>query len=309
MVLRPFRFGVVVWQRLTRAAWVERVRQFEDLGYSTLLMPDHFSEQLAPGPALAVAAEVTSQLRIASHVYANDFRHPALLAKEAATLDLLSDGRFEFGIGAGWLKSEYEQVNIPFDAPGVRVDRLFEAVDVIRGVWAEGAFSYDGEHYTIRDYEGRPKPVQQPHPPLFLGGGGRRLLSYAAREANIVGIAPTALPGGGLDARDVTAAAVERKLAWIREAAGERMDDLELSTLVYDISVTDQRRGRIEEMLGEWELTEAEIANSPYVFVGSVDQICDTLRERRERFGISYITLFEPNVEAFAPVVARLVGT
>lgn len=308
MGLKPFRFGVVVWQRSTRDEWVELARKMEAWGYSTLLVPDHFSDQLAPAPALLLAAEATSTLRVGSQVYDNDFRHPALLAKEAATLDRLTGGRFEFGIGAGWLKSEYDQVGISFDAPGTRVGRLEEAVQVIKRAWAEGPFDFSGQHYTISGYDGLPKPLTQPGPPLFIGGAGRRLLTLAGREADIVGITPRALREGGLDARDVTEAGVEQKIAWVREAAGERMESIELTTLVYEISITDDRAGRIEQLLDEWDLSREEIATSPYMFIGSVDEIVEQLQARRERLGISYITLFEPNAERFAPVVAHLAG-
>jgi probable F420-dependent oxidoreductase len=307
--VRPFRFGVVTAGAASRAEWVALARRAEALGYAILVAPDHFRNALATGPALLTAAEVTTTLRIGSLVFDNDFRHPTMLAKEAASLDVLSGGRFELGLGAGWMRSEYDTAGLAFDPPGLRVGRLEEAVRIVKGLFADPPLHFAGRFYRINGLDGLPKPVQRPHPPLVIGGGGRRLLSLAAREADIVGFAPRAkADGSGLDRSDITAAAVDDKVAWVREAAGDRFASLELNLLVQAVAVTDDRAAAIEPLMRRFETTAEVVESSPFVFVGSVDRISETLRERRERYGISYWVVFEASMEAFAPVVARLHG-
>jgi len=215
------------------AEWAENARRVEALGYDTLLLPDHFAPDLfAPIPALTAAALATTTLRVGTTVFDNDFRHPAMLAKEIATIDVLSDGRFEVGLGAGWKKEEYDQVGIPFDPPGTRVGRLEETVRVLKGLWADGPLTFTGQHYTIQALESFPKPVQRPHPPIFIGAGGKRLLSFAAQEADIIGIIAQALPAGGLDVASDSEARLAEQVRWIREAAGERFSHVELAALI-----------------------------------------------------------------------------
>jgi len=233
---RSFRFGVSVHGTKSGTEWRGIARQAEALGYSTLLLPDHLGDQLSPIPALVAAADATSTLRVGSLVFDNDFRHPALLAKEAATLDVLSGGRLELGIGAGWMKPEYDQAGIPFDRASERIGRMEEGVQIIKGLFADGPVDFAGHYYTITGLEGFPKPVQRPHPPLHIGGGGQRLLSLAAREADIVGFLPRARRDGmGQDVTDATPEALEQKIAWVREAAGARFDELELGVLVAQV--------------------------------------------------------------------------
>ncbi|MFQ5947919.1 MAG: TIGR03621 family F420-dependent LLM class oxidoreductase, partial [Acidimicrobiia bacterium] len=276
-----------------------------------IFMPDHLGGQLAPVPALVTAAEACD-LRIGVFVFGNDFRHPVVLAKEAATLDLLSEGRLELGIGAGWLRSDYEGSGIPFDPPGRRVDRLEEAVAILKGLFAEGPFSFEGTHYTVTNLDGRPKPLQRPHPPLLIGGGGRRILDLAAREADIVGINPNLKAGEispleqGIDS---TAAATRRKVEWVRRAAGERFDDLELNVLIFFAIVTNQRREQAEMIGAAGGMGADQVLGTPHLLVGTVDQICEDLEQRREAFGISYPVLNEASFEVVAPVVDRLTGT
>ncbi len=309
---RPFRFGVTTATAGSRQEWVEKARQLEAFGYSTITVPDHFPETLSTAPALMVAADATEHLRVASWVFCNDFRHPALLYKDVATLDLLSDGRFEWGIGAGWLKSEYDQTGIPFDAPNVRVARMEEAVRIVKGLAAEGPFDFTGEHYRIAGLEGAPKPLQKPHPPLYIGGGGKRLISFAAREADIVGIVPKALPDGGLDILDVTAEAVRRKVGWLQEAAAGASRDPERNILIFVLEVTDDRRAAAERHAANFPgLTAEDVLASPHVLIGTPEQIAEDLRQRRAAFGISYIvinTIVDEHRELFAPVVALLAG-
>jgi len=309
MVVRPFRFGVTAPTPSAGTDWVERARRVEQLGYATLVVPDHFRDHLAPVPALTAAALATTRLRVGSLVFSNDFRHPAVLAKEAATIDVLSGGRFELGLGAGWLRAEYDQTGIPFEAPGTRVERLEEAVTIIKGLLAGERVTFAGRHYTIADLEGRPTPVQRPHPPIAIGGGGRRTLTLAAREASIVGLVPRARrDGSGLDLTDLNDAATRQKLEWVRAAAGDRFDSLEIHALIQAVAVAEKRTAAADDLASRFKVGRGVVLETVYVLLGTVEEICETLRERRERYGISYLTVFERDMEVFAPVVARLAG-
>ena len=309
MAVRPFRFGVTAPTPTAGTDWIARARRVEQLGYSILVVPDHFRDHLAPVPALTAAALATTRLRVGSLVFSNDFRHPAVLARDAATIDVLSGGRFELGLGAGWLREEYDQTGIPFDAPGTRIERLEEAVPIIKGLLAGERVTFAGRHYTIADLEGRPTPVQRPHPPIAIGGGGRRTLTLAAREATIVGLVPRARrDGSGLDLADLSDAATRQKLEWVRAAAGDGFDSLEINALIQAVAVTDQRTAAADQLAARFKASRDVVLETPYVLVGSVEEICATLCERRERWGISYLTVFERDMEAFAPVVARLAG-
>jgi probable F420-dependent oxidoreductase len=314
---RAFRFGILTGGAASREAWTDKARQAEALGYSTLLIDDHLYNPFAPLTALVSAADATTSLRVGSLVFGNDFRHPALLAREAATLDILSDGRFELGLGTGYWREDYEQSGMELESPGTRVSRFEEAVQVIKGLFADEPFTYTGDYYTIRNLNGLPKPAQLPHPPLLLGGGGKRMLSIAAREANIVSINIRTTAEGGFDSSSITPEATDQKIAWVREAAGARFHDLELNVLVFPV-VTDQPRQLAEQMLREWKLPADEagidglLAESASLF-GTVDEIVEALQARRQRFGFSYIAVGEyyqaDVMERFAPVVARLAGT
>lgn len=307
---RPFRFGVGAFAAGDAAAWGEQARRVEGLGYDTLLIPDHFDVDLfAPIAALTAAACATTTLRVGTTVFANDFRHPAVLAKELATLDVLSDGRLEVGLGAGDQQDDYDQIGLPFDPPGVRVARLQEAVRVLKGLWGEGPFTYTGTHYTIRALTGWPRPVQRPHPPLYIGAGGQRLLTFAAREADSVGIIAQALPDGGLDVGRDTEALLAEKVSWVRAAAGERFARLELAALIWDVIITDHRQAAAERVARPGWLTAKQILASPYFLIGSVDALVARLEELRARYHLSYFQVFPAAMETFAPLVARLAGT
>ena len=306
----PFRFGVQASKTNTRDLWVDLAHRCEDKGYSCLTMPDHFDDQLAPVPALMTAANVTTTLRIGALVWDNDYKHPAVLAKELATMDVLSDGRLELGIGAGWMISDYEQMGIPYDAAKVRIDRFVEGLKVIKGAMAEGPFSFSGDHYTITDYNGTPKPVQAPCPPILIGGGGKRVLSIAAREADIVGINATMSAGvvGLHTFSTMTAEVVDEKVAIVREAAGARFNDIELNVRAFLVNITDdakQAASGIASMLG---VEQQMVEQSPFALVGPTSKIIDDLLERRERWGFSYVIVGAEDVESFAPVVAALNG-
>lgn len=306
---RAFRFGVACARGHSRHDWWEKARKAEQLGYATFLVPDHLQDQFAPVPALLAAADATTTIRIGSHVFANDFRHPVMLAKEAATLDLLSDGRFELGLGAGWLRAEYDQAGLVFEPPGVRVGRLEEAVRLIKRLLSEAPITVTGTHYpvTYRNLPGLPKSVQQPHPPILLGGGGPRLLALAAREADIVSIVlRSRADGSGLDRTDFTAASMARKVAQVQAAAGDRWTTLELSTLIQRVVVTDDPYPVATQLGERFGLPPEQVLESPYILLGTVAQLCEVLQARREQYGLSYIVVFEPGMDAFAPVVARL---
>jgi probable F420-dependent oxidoreductase len=307
---RAFRFGVTVPAVAAGPAWAERARRVEQLGYAILQMPDHFREQLAPVPALTAAALATTRLRVGSLVFSNDFRHPVVLAKEAATLDVLSGGRFELGLGSGWLREEYDQAGILFDAPGTRIERMAEAVTLVKGLLTGEPVHFTGRHYTIAGLRGTPTPIQRPHPPLVIGGGGQRLLSLAAREASIVSLVPRARrDGGGLDRGDFGEAAFRQKIEWVRAAAGDRLAALELHTLIQAVVVTDRRAIAAEQLATRFKIGPELVLESPYVLCGTVEEICETLRQRRQTHGISYVTVFDRDLEVFAPVVERLAAT
>lgn len=308
---RPFRFGVQVASAPDGAAWAELGRRVEALGYSTITMPDHFGDQLAPVPALTALAAATTTLRLGALVYDNDYKHPLVLAKELATMDVLSDGRAEIGVGAGWMESDYTASGIPYDRPGVRIDRFEEGLAVIKGCLAEGPFSFAGEHYTITDYDGLPLPVQRPRPPILIGGGGPRVLGIAAREADIVGINGTMTAGVvGPDAiATMTLAAVEEKLAVVRAAAGDRVNDIELNIRVFFAKVTDDRAATIEGVAAMISVDPAMIEASPFALIGDIDQIVDAIQRRRAELGFSYFIVGAENIDEFAPVVSALAGT
>lgn len=311
----PFRFGAAVEGAPSRAAWIALARRAEELGYAILQIPDHYSTEFTPIPALMAAADATKTIRIGSFVFDNDFRHPAQLAKEVATLDLLSDGRFELGIGAGWDLTDYEQTGIPFDSAGVRIERLTEALAIIKQFFTQDSVTFAGKHYHVTALQAFPKPFQHPHPPIFMGGGGQRVLTLAGQEANIVGLHLKVNADGTADASERTEAALERKVAWVRQAAGERFASMELNLLARSVVITQDRQQAAAEQAREivargaaTSITAEYLLADPYWFIGSVEQIVDQVHHLRERHGISYLTMRPADVEAFAPVVARLAG-
>jgi probable F420-dependent oxidoreductase len=310
----PFRFGVINEQMKAPSAWFDHVRRVEALGYTTLLLRDHFvsdffGDQYAPLVALMAAASVTTTLRLGTMVIDNDYRHPVMLAKEAATLDCLSGGRFELGIGAGWLRTEYEQAGLPFDRAGVRIDRLEESIRVMKGIWAEAPTTFAGQHYQVTGINGVPKPLQRPHPPLLIGGGKERMLKLAGREADIVGILTSDVSSGTLisDIRERMAAAVHQKIDWIRQGAGHRFDQIELS-LIPTIIFTDDRRSHIESLIRQqgWDVTVEAVLQMPSMLIGSIEEIAQDLQARRESYGFSYYVVADDQMDSFAPVIEWL---
>jgi probable F420-dependent oxidoreductase len=308
---RPFRFGAQVSRAGSRSAWVDQVRKVEQLGYSTLFVPDHFDDQLAPIAAIMAAADATTVLRVGSLVLDNDFRHPVVVAKEGATLDLLSEGRLELGLGAGWLRSDYDRSGIPYDPPGIRIDRFEEGLAIVKGLFSGEPFSFTGKHYTVSELVGTPAPAQRPHPPIVIGAGAPRMLRLAAREADIVNVNFDLSPGAVTPEMGAsgTAEATAGKIELIRQAAGPRFDDLELSVTVFFGAITDDPRKMAEGVAGAFGVSADVVLDVPHVVMGTVDQIVEDLQRRREQFGFSYVVFGGGSHEAMAPVVERLAGT
>jgi probable F420-dependent oxidoreductase len=298
-------------RKVTRSGWHEKARQIEAAGFSTILLTDHLGDdRLAPLPALVSAAEAAPSLRLSTIVLNNDLRHPAVLAKDVATVDILSDGRLELGLGAGWEHEDYVRAGLPYDRAGVRIERLEESLEILDALFTQETVTFTGKHYQITELPAVPKPAQQPRPPFLVGGGGKRLLSVAARRADIVGIHIRARTDGrGQDWSSARVEDVAQKLAWVREAAGDRFDGLELCQNLFAVIVTDAQRAVAGQLTGRFELTEDEILASPYFLIGSVEEIVEKLRANRERFGISYIIAPDVFLDALAPIVARLAGT
>ena len=308
---RRFRFGVQLSAATSADDWADTARRAEELGYSTVFMPDHFGDQLAPVPALMAAADATTDLRIGTLVFANDYKHPVVLAKEVATLDLLSGGRFEFGIGAGWMNTDYEQSGIQHDRAGVRIDRLAESLTICRGLLGPDPVTFSGEHYELDGMAGMPKPVQSPHPPFLIGGGGKRVLTLAAQEADIVGINPK-IASGAVDTETAQNGAPEltdEKIQWVKDAAGDRYADLELNMLVFAVVVTDDKQGVAETMAPMFGLDPSLVVDYPLAWIGTEDEIVEAIQARRDRWDVSYLVVQADAMETAAPIVARLAGT
>ncbi len=286
--------------------WLAQARRAEELGYSTLLMPDHLIRQLAPNVALAAAAAATTRLRIGVHVLANDYREPLLLAREVATLDAISGGRVELGLGAGWMTSDYRQLGMRYDEPKVRIDRLVESIRLIERLYAGGAVDHDGVHYRMRGAELGPAPVQRPHPPLVVGGGGPRMMRIAARHADIVSFIPQMSRAGRPNVREATVAATAAKTARLRDAAGARFERLELCAWVAHANVADAGLAALGALA---EAAITGLVDTPYILAGRRAQVRDQVLRYRERLGITYWTIPADAMEAFAPIVGELAGS
>jgi probable F420-dependent oxidoreductase len=307
---RPIQFLADARAPMDARALAERARRAEDAGFHALVVPDHLIDQLSPVPAMAVIAAATERLRIGAFVLNNDLRHPAVLAQDLATLDVLSGGRLDVAIGAGWNQAEYDAIGLELEPGPVRVSRLEEAVAVLKGCFGDEPFSFQGDHYRITDYDAGPRPVQRPHPPFMIGGGGRRILSLAAREAQIVGLAPTAagnLPRFMLET-------TRQQIAWVREAAGDRFGELTLNayTSFHPLTITDDARGearRVADSLRERagvDLADDEVLDSAHLWIGSVDALVEKVLRLREELGISSFMLGDP--DEMLPIVERLAG-
>jgi probable F420-dependent oxidoreductase len=308
---RPFRFGVSVRRAGNRAELHAKARRAESLGYSSFLMPDHLVDILPPLVPLVSAAEATETLRVGTFVLNNDLRQPALVARDAAAVDLLTDGRFELGLGAGHMESEYDAIGLHFDPGPVRVERLGESVAIIKGLLAGEEVTFAGTHYVVSRHRIHPSPVQKPRPPLLIGGNSRRLLTLAAREADIVSFLGFSHRRGGreFDFSAFTDSGTTERVSLVRDAAGSRFGSLELNAVVQEVVVTCSAQRAGEEFARDSPLGIDDVLASPFLLIGSVDAIADALQERRERHGLSYWVVMEDSMDALAPVVSRLSGT
>jgi probable F420-dependent oxidoreductase len=307
--VQPFRFAVYSNDAERADDWVAFAQRAEELGYAALYLTDHLNRQLAPTAGLAAAAAVTRTLRIGPYVFANDFRHPLLVAREAATLDRLSGGRLDLGLGAGWNVSDYRQLGIPYDRPGIRIDRLAESFGIIRRLLSGEEVTHEGRFYRLDRARVSPVPVQRPHPPFILGGGGPRILRMAAREAQIVGFVPQFSTGGRPMLRYVAESGLAERVEIVRRAAGSRFGDLELNVFVADCGVVGgpQPMGPTLRALLR-SLGPAAIGGSAYLLYGTLDQLREAMLRRREKLGINSYGIPARAMEAFAPLVASLAG-
>ncbi|MGH2365574.1 MAG: TIGR03621 family F420-dependent LLM class oxidoreductase [Chloroflexota bacterium] len=298
---RRFRFAITGGAP-TLAGLRDFARKAEDLGFSSLVIPDHFGPQMAPLPALIAAAAATTRLRVGTLVFDNDFRNPALLAKEAATADIVTGGRFELGIGAGWMMSDYEATGIPFEPAGVRVSKLEESLHILKAFFAEETVNFDGTYYHLHGLAAAPKPVQQPRPPILMGATGPRMLALAGREADIISIEGKPDPPRNLWGAS-TAERFMEQLEVVKRAAGSRYHEIEISTLS-DIQLGDTT----DALARQFDLDRATVLGMPAVFTGEPNAVIDQMLERRERYDISYHVVVSRNMDAVAPIVARLAG-
>jgi probable F420-dependent oxidoreductase len=309
---RRFRFGVIAKQAGSGTELRDLARRCEDLGYSTFYVSDHFVDHpLAPIPGIMAAADATSSLRVGTLVLGNDYKHPVVLANEAATVDLLSGGRLELGVGAGWMTVDYERGGFPLDKASTRIARLDESLTVIKGLMGDGPFTFKGEHYVIDTLDGEPKPVQRPHPPFVVGGGGRKILTVAAKHAQIVGINANLRAGDGNhpdSVHSLTAEATDEKVRTLREVAGERYAGLEIQTLTGFVHVTDDPEAIAKGVASHFGVPEEVALQSPALLVGTIDAMVDEIEARRARWDMSYTVVPQEFVDTFAPVVARLNG-
>ncbi len=306
-----FRFGVEVHGPLEGSTWAETVREFEALGYSTVFVPDHFDEGLGPISAMATAAVLTSTLKVGALVFDCDYRHPAVLARELASIDLLSEGRLEVGLGAGWKKLDYDRSGIPMDAPKVRVDRMIEHTKILKALFAEEPVTFAGEHYRITDMPGTPRPYSPGGPPFVIGGGQRRVLRFAGSIADVVGV-NASIHSGEIDtaaAQDAMPDRIDEKVGWLREGAGARFDAIEINAWLAAAEVTNDTDA-VADLMGQLFSAEPEdVLASPLTLIGSLSECADRLRERRERWGYSYTVIPGDKARDFAPLVAELTGT
>jgi probable F420-dependent oxidoreductase len=306
--MHPFRFALHTSVAPTMSAWRDHARRAEELGYSALYVTDHFDAQFGPLVAATVAAEATATLHVGTLVLNNDLRNPVVLAKEIATLGLAAEGRIELGLGAGWLRTDYDETGVQYEGPGERVNRLAESVTIMKALWSDGETTFAGRHYTVRGARCDPRPASPPR--IIVGGGSKRILTLAAKEADTVGVNTSLASGekGGDVASQATFDHFDRCLGWVREAAGDRFDSLELQVATFVAKVVASRRTavRTATMLG---FPGEDALDLPVLLIGTADELCERLLERRERWGFSNIVVPGDALEGFAPVVAKLAGT
>lgn len=323
MLQRPFRFGVQAFEATTAQQWFDLVHRAEDLGYSTLFSSDHYfgpgaisdatghrPVDLAPLTSIAMAAAVTTTLRVGCRVFACDFHHPVVLAKEMATLDVLSGGRLEVGLGAGWVRDEYEGLGVPMAPAGERIAKVGEYAELLRAHWSGEQLDIDTPYTHASGFAGLPLPVQPGGPPIMIGGGAPKILGMAGRHADIVSLNFNNSSGklGGASVASSGADQTTDKIEWIRAGAGDRFDRIEIELGGYFVAVGDGAAAALDGMAQRFGVSRDEFATHPHAFFGSVDQICETLIERRERYGVSYVTVAQRYMDEFAPVVAAMTG-
>jgi len=321
--MAPFRFGCQSYAASSAEDWRDQARRAEALGYSTFTAADHYIgpgaaleaaghpvQDVAAIPAMAVAAEVTEKIRIGCRVFCVDYHQPVVLAKELATLNMFSGGRLEAGLGAGWLAPEYDAMGITMDRPGVRIDRLSEVTSLVRAFLAGEQIDMRGEHVTAYDFEAVPGGGSDHGATIMIGGGAPRILGLAGALADIVSVNFDNSAGklGPASFAGSTAEVTDQKIDWIRQGAGDRFDDLELETRAYSVTVTDSAAETVERMTAAFGIEAEQVRSHPHMLIGSVDTICETLEERRERYGFTYVTVSTRNLDDFAPVVERLSG-
>jgi probable F420-dependent oxidoreductase len=323
MTTRPFRFGLQAFDATTAEEWKELVLRTEELGYSTLFTSDHYfgpgaisdaighrPVEMGPLSSIVYAAAITSTLTVGCRVFAGDFHHPVVLAKEMATLDLLSGGRVEVGLGAGWTKAEYDGLGIPMDSAGTRIARLSEYIDVVRAHWSGEQIDVAGTHLTVKGFAGRPLPHSPGGPPIMIGGGAPKILGLAGQKADIVSLNFNNAAGklGGASVATSDAAATMQKIEWIRAGAGDRFDDIEIEIGAYFMAVGESGIAQRDAIASRFGVAGEVLAAHPHGLFGTTEQICETLIQRREEYGISYVTVAQRHLEEFAPVVDALTG-
>jgi probable F420-dependent oxidoreductase len=308
--VRPFRFGVQILTPAAAPGWLDLARAAESLGYSVVTVPDHLFDHMSPMPALGAIAAATTTIRLGTLVLANDFRNPVLTAREAATVDVLSGGRLEVGLGAGWTRSDYRQLGFTYDPPSIRIERLEEAIGIMTKLWRGDRVTQSGTHYRIEDAGCEPLPLQKPRPPLVIGGGARKILNLAGRHADLVNIHDnlSATQVEQPPPAAVMLSDVDKKIAWVREGAGERFASIELSARILVAEVTDQPETTAADFGSKHGISPSEALASPHLLLGSVDGIVEALLERRQRFGFSHYVWTDSAMETLAPIVSRLSG-
>jgi probable F420-dependent oxidoreductase len=318
---KPFRFAWQAYDAGSAAEWRGKVQAAEAQGFSAFHLADHYigpgpvadashpPQDLAAVPAMAMAAEATSTIHIGCRVFCCSYRPAAVLVKEAMTIDFLSEGRLELGLGAGWIQGEYDAMGVPYDPIGRRIDRLEETIRIAKAHRAGGVMNVEGEQARAVGYEGTPRPKGRV--PLMIGGGSPRVLRLAGREADIVSINFNN-KAGRMDLGNVvsksTASGTRDKIGWIREGAGDRFDDLELEIGIYYAAVTDRQKDTAEAMAKTLDMDVETFLDFPHALVGSIDYMCEELERRRELYGFNYFSVLDRCIDGFSPVVSRLTG-
>ena len=321
--VRPFRFAAGGEGNPDEGGarrFVKLAQKAEELGYDSFMIPDHLGNQVGPIAALGALAVATDKIRLGTAVLANGFRHPAVLAKDATTIDQISGGRLEFGIGAGWMKEEYDKAGIAYESPGVRIEKLDESLTILDVLLRGQECTFEGKHYQVRGLQGSPRPRQGPRPPIAVGGGGPRMLALAAKHADIISLVPSTTKEGKLKLSEITMEKSIERVEVIRRAAGDRFADIELNWTITTILISDDREQTAEMVLGaldngfphnmdvDVKLTVEDVLRSPYIAIGSFEEIAEQVRGVRAATGMSYVGVFPTQMEAFAPVIPLLAG-